>query len=145
MFHNQREWSDSDLSRIRQRLSQRATFRTIAEEFNTTKAAVGGVVSRNNLNGLSHHKAVVKPRPVATAQRTAKFFPDHRKSVNPHTTGNALKDLKCEASPRATSFAQCHGCLWPIGNGLWCNRGKIPNFSYCPRHHRRAYRAADPG
>jgi hypothetical protein len=74
MAAHQREWSDTDLKTVHQLLTEHATFKQIGLRFGVSKAAVGGVVSRNGLNGISQHRTIAKPKPTATAQRTANFF-----------------------------------------------------------------------
>jgi hypothetical protein len=145
MLH-QREWSDSDLDIVRLRLTQRATFKTIASEFNCSTSAVSGAVNRNGMVGLSRHKAIAaKPKPTtATAQRTHKFL---WARANPHTvqTRGVMRDLKCEVSPNAVTLAQCtaKNCRWPVSGGgqpfMMCGKTRLGKFTpYCAAHDERS-------
>jgi hypothetical protein len=148
MLH--REWSATDLAIVRQRLEQHATYKIIAGEFHCSPAAIGGIVSRNGMVGISRHKAIAKPKPTtATAQRTNRFLLS--RAVNPFTVPSrgTLRDLPVENSPQAKCWEDFHAsvhCHWPLGGEpfQFCGRKRLakPRIGkqspYCAAHEKRS-------
>jgi hypothetical protein len=131
--------SQDVIESVRQSLIAGATFGEIGSRLGVTRASVNGIVARNAMIGLSQHRDVAKAKPEIprpTRPNVVVKFPQGP-NVSP---GRYIRELPVETSPRAASFAQCEGCMWPVSPGLFCNRAKAIK-SYCAAHHRRAFRA----
>jgi hypothetical protein len=131
--------SQDTIDSVRQSLIEGATFGEIGSRLGVTRASVNGIVARNGMIGLSQHRDTAKSKPIEAKPirpNVVVKFP-----AGPNVTpGRYIRELPTEESPRAASFAQCEGCMWPVSPGLFCNRAKAIK-SYCAAHHRRAFRA----
>jgi hypothetical protein len=130
-------WTEEKLSVVRNLLvTEGLTRAAIADRVGVSKSSVVHAVQRYGMTGLSQRRDIAKA--AGQQRRIANGY------IRPHTLqtmlpARCLRELPQEDSPRAASFAECEACMWPIGDGLFCNRGKILKSSYCVRHHRRAY------
>jgi hypothetical protein len=125
-------WTEDKVHQVELLIEQKLSHSAIGARLGVSSGAITHIVSRHHLS--PPREIVAKPK-APVAERTARFRPDQFKRL----PASSLRDLRPESSPRAASFAKCEACMWPIGNGMFCNRGKIPKSSYCIRHHRGAY------
>jgi hypothetical protein len=133
-------WSPDAIEKVYQSLLAGATFGQIGAQLGFSPGAVKAIVLRSGMTGLSQHRLVTKPQPIAKPQRTEKFW-----IRNPHAiTGNSLRDLPIESSPQAKCWedfrASVH-CHWPLGGKpfQFCGKKRAGKFtSYCRGHHARS-------
>jgi hypothetical protein len=131
-------WTTEKIHRVEQLLVEQKSHRAIGEMLGVTGSAITHIVSRHHLS--QPRPVVAKPPKLPAAKRTARFWPDQFKNINPTLRTTSLRDLPKEDSPRAASFTECKACMWPIGNDLFCGRGKFLKSSYCWKHHLRSRR-----
>jgi hypothetical protein len=133
-------WNEERISEIKHLLVDEGMTRAaIAAKVGVSKSSVIHAVQKYGLVGLSQRRDIAK---AAGQQRRVGngFFHPH--SLQTSLPARCARDLPIESSPRAVTFAKYDpaiNCSWPIGDDLFCGRGKIPKSSYCIRHHRRAY------
>jgi hypothetical protein len=134
-------WNEERLSVVRNLLVDEGLTRAaIADRVGVSKSSVIHAVQKYGLVGLSQRRDIAKAAGLQRRIGNGGVFRAH--AMQTSLPARCARNLPIESSPRAVTFAQydpCANCAWPIGDDLFCGRGKIPKSSYCIRHHRRAY------
>lgn len=145
------EWSEADLAKVANMLRAGDGARTIAAAMDVTRATVIGRVQRRpalkeigfkTMNGQAIRKKNALTNyyaePAAPRIKKAKAEPQHfNEPVLGDTIGiTDLMDLKDRH------------CKFPIGDPLaadfgFCGKRRLPPYSYCDPHRRRAYQCRE--